>query len=81
MTGKLSFLSTDEEYSAWHLGLWKGIRIHNPWRLRKETLAINEPFRFWEDDEGQYHDTAMYLAYILKMVAYVLFAYLGGTQL
>jgi len=63
------FLNSEEEQHAWHKGIYKGLKYHNPKRLYDEFTEYDS-FKEWEDDEQQYEDLIMTATYTSKMFAY-----------
>jgi len=71
------FLSSTEERSAWHEGVYQGFKVWNPLvygrRLKADAMSFNQ----YEERENHYRDVAFTLTYFGKYVAVGVGAYLG----
>ena len=76
--GVKQFLSSKKEFSAWHRGIYDGLRVHSPKKLTKMLMARKLAFNEYEESEGHYHDMAMMISYTLKWIGYGFFGYISG---
>lgn len=71
------FLSSEEEQSAWHEGIYYGLKTLSPVTLYRRLESTGTNFSEWEDREGHYRDTVMVATWCLKYVALGVGTYYG----
>jgi len=78
-TDNPSFLDTEQEHARWHEGIYRGLVVHDPRKLRKTLRANDKGWRAWYRNDGHYHDVPMLAVYSLKFTAYGLGVFGAST--